>query len=199
MNGYCGWVVGMVAVGSVLHGATLYVAPGGDDGWSGSRPTANAARTDGPLASLAGARDAVRRVRAAQPGEPVTVEFAGGVYEILETVEFGPEDSGTAAAPVRYAAKAGERVVLRGGRRIRGWKAAGEGVYAADLPEVREGGWRFRQLFAGGERQIRARVPNVDPANPLRGGFFHVAAIQGGWGGVVGCIHNRGDWLEYAV
>ena len=38
---------------------TFYVTPKGDDVWSGRLAAPNAGRTDGPKASLAGARDAV--------------------------------------------------------------------------------------------------------------------------------------------
>ncbi len=185
----CVAVVSGMVFAVALHGATLQVAPDGNDGWSGRLEAANAARTDGPLAS------AVRRLRAANPAEPVTVLFADGVYEVAETVVFTPEDSGTEAAPVRYAARPGAHPVLRGGKRITGWQPVGNGIYAADVPKT----WEFRQLFADNQRQIRARCPNVDPSDPLYKGFFHVASTKGGWGGVVGCIHNRGDWLKYEV
>jgi len=183
----------------VIHAATLHVAPDGNDAWSGSLQTANAGRTDGPLASLGGARDAVRRLRASKPDEPQTVLFAGGTYQIAETVVFVPEDSGTKAAPIRYAARPGETPIFRGGCQIRDWRPAGAGVYVADLPEVRKGKWTFRQLFADNVRQTRARCPNVDPNAPLRRGFSYVASNKGGWGGTIGCIHNRGDWLKYEV
>jgi parallel beta-helix repeat protein len=184
---------------AMAHGGTLHVSPTGNDAWSGQRPQVTPGRTDGPLASLAAARDAVRRLRAAAPDEPVNVLFAGGEYEITETVTFTPADSGTKSAPIRYLAMPGKQVVFRGGRRIKDWQAAGPGLYVADLPEVREGTWTFRQLFADNVRQTRARCPNVDPTDPRRKGFFYVAASKGGWGGVVGCIHNRGDWLKYSV
>ena len=61
----------------------FYVAPNGDDRWSGSLPAANAAGTDGPLASPAAARDAVRRLKRRQGGrlrQPVTVLIRGGDY-----------------------------------------------------------------------------------------------------------------------
>ncbi len=49
---------------------TFYVSPSGNDQWSGRRATPTADRTDGPLATLSAARDAVRRLRtqAAQSG-----------------------------------------------------------------------------------------------------------------------------------
>ena len=189
-------VAGML-IGAAVHGATLYVAPAGDDQWSGTLAAPNPGRTDGPLATLAGARDAVRKARAARPDEAVTVRFRGGVYPIAEPVVFRPEDSGTQAAPVRYAAAEGEAPVLWGGRRIEGWKPAGNGVYSVALPAVKAGTWHLRQLFANNRRQTRARCPNVDLDDPIRQGFFYVAADAGGFGCTVGCIHNRGDWLKY--
>ena len=198
-------ILGGMMMGAVLSGASargtpawlIYVAPDGNDGWSGRLETANAAGTDGPLASLAGARDTVRRQRAARPDTPVTVLFRGGVYPVMATVVFTARDSGTAAAPVRYAAYRGEEPVFQGGSRIQGWTRVGENRYTTRLPDVAAGKWCFRQLFAGSRRLTRARCPNVDPTDPLRKGFFHVSPKTGGFGCIVGCIHNRGDWMKY--
>ncbi len=61
--------------------ATLHVAPNGNDAWSGRFAEPNADRTDGPLATLAGARDAVRKLKAQGPlSEPVQILVADGVY-----------------------------------------------------------------------------------------------------------------------
>ncbi|MCK4962349.1 MAG: hypothetical protein KAS19_07675, partial [Anaerolineales bacterium] len=38
----------------------FYVSPQGNDRWSGRRTRPNKERTDGPVASLAGARDKIR-------------------------------------------------------------------------------------------------------------------------------------------
>ena len=51
--------IGLLA--SVCGAAEFYVATNGNDRWSGRFPEPNADRSDGPLASLAAARDAVRR------------------------------------------------------------------------------------------------------------------------------------------
>ncbi|MBT3380562.1 MAG: hypothetical protein HN742_10450 [Lentisphaerae bacterium] len=171
--------------------ADFFVAPDGND--------ANQGTLTRPFASLPRARDAVRERRAAQPNHPITVLFRGGVYPITETVVFTPADSGTATAPIRYAAYPGEEPVLWGGRRIQGWRKEGNGIYSVELPEVRAGTWDFRQLFADNQRLTRARTPNVDPVEPLRKGFFHAASGSGGFGTRVVCIHNSGDWMKYEV
>ncbi len=61
-------------------GLTIHVAPGGDDHWSGALTRPNAARTDGPLATLKGARDRVRTLRHEQKigSGPITVMIAAG-------------------------------------------------------------------------------------------------------------------------
>ncbi|MEI6503014.1 MAG: hypothetical protein WCP21_18550, partial [Armatimonadota bacterium] len=59
----------------------LYVSPSGSDAWSGKLPAPNAAKTDGPLATLTSARDAIRKLKAGGPlAAPVEVRLRGGVY-----------------------------------------------------------------------------------------------------------------------
>jgi len=138
---------------------TLYVAPGGRDTWSGRLPQANAARSDGPLGSLAGARDVLRRLKAAGglPG-PVEVVIKAGTYRLRAPVEFTPEDSGTAQCPIRYVGEDG--AIVSGGRRITGWRQQGK-AWVVDLPQVRAGFWWFEGLWVNGERARRARLPNT--------------------------------------
>ncbi|MBI2300138.1 MAG: right-handed parallel beta-helix repeat-containing protein [Armatimonadetes bacterium] len=185
----------LVALGAAHAERTLY-----DDGWSGTLAAPNAARTDGPFATLARARDAIRALHpTGAPAEPITVRLRGGFYELPETLVFGPEDSGTAAAPVTWAAYRDETPILSGGRRVTGWQPAGAGLWQTTLPDVKAGRWSFRSLFAGGRRMVRARFPNVDPTEPHRRGFTYVAPPPGLITGVVGNIHNPGDWMDYAI
>jgi hypothetical protein len=147
----------------------LFVAPQGNDQWSGRQPRPNAAKTDGPMATLAAARDTIRRRKGLLPSkrhEPVTAELnrpltvwlRGGRYELAEPLVFGPQDS----APVTYAAYPGETPVLDGGRRITEWRVTtvnGVKAWVADLPEVAAGKWHFRELFVDGQRRPRPRLP----------------------------------------
>jgi hypothetical protein len=128
---------------------TYYVATDGRDDWSGTLAAPNAAKTDGPFAMVARARDAVRAAKAGGAAGSFVVELRGGTYVLPETLMFTPEDSGTAQSPVIYRAFAKEKTVLSGGRAITGFTPAslnGTPCWKADLPEVRAG-WNFRQLF----------------------------------------------------
>jgi 3D (Asp-Asp-Asp) domain-containing protein len=158
----------VVSGASVASAATFHVAPDGNDQWSGRLEKPNAGKTDGPLASLAGARDAVRKLKAAGPlKEPVKVVVADGLYTLAETLTLAPEDSGTQAAPVTYEAAPGARPVFSGGRRITGFKAGADGLWTAQIPDAAAGNWTFEQLFVNGRRAVRARSPNKF--------YFHMA------------------------
>ena len=143
-------------------GATLYVSPDGYDGWTGRLRRPNGAGTDGPLGSLAGARDAIRKIKAAGPLKtPVRVIVAAGSYRITEPLVLTPADSGTAACPIVYQAASGnDRPVFSGGRRIRRFKQGPDGVWTAKVPDAAAGKRPFEQLFVDGRRAVRARVPN---------------------------------------
>src|SRR5690242_16845029 len=110
----------------------IYVSTAGNDGWSGV--IAAPAGGDGPLATLLGARDRIRVLRAAgEASGPVRVEVRGGTYRVTAPLELGPEDSGAGGAPVWFEAYGSERPVISGGRRITGWHAAGD-HWEAQLP-----------------------------------------------------------------
>jgi len=171
-----------LTVGTAAHGqeepAKLYVGTNGNDAWSGALAEPNAEGTDGPLATLAGARDALRKMKTeGRVGRPVQVLVRSGVYHVTEAVTFGPEDSGTAEAPVSYEAYPGEQPVLHGGRVVEGWKQEGE-LWVAEIPEVAANDWDFGALWVNGERRTPARTPNAThPAgdDPSDEDFFYAA------------------------
>jgi len=159
----CSLIVGLLLGGMPcwLPAAVLYVAPNGNDAWSGKLERPNPAGNDGPLATLAGARDAVRRLKAHAPlTEAVRVNLAAGSYPLTEALVFEPQDSGTAEAPIVYQAAGGARPVFTGGRKITGFTPAEHGQWKVHLPEVASGKWYFEDLFVNGRRAVRARSPN---------------------------------------
>ena len=97
-------------------GLTVYVAPDGNDGWTGTLPEPDAAGGDGPLATLAGARDRIRKNKAAEgmPEGGVVVELAPGTYRLEETFTLGAGDGGSAEAPVSYRAREKGTAIISG-------------------------------------------------------------------------------------
>lgn len=83
-----------VRTASASGAVEIYVAPDGDDKAAGT--------IDAPLATLDAARE---KASAAADGKtPVNVYFRGGEYYFADTVKFTAKDSGTADAPITYAA-----------------------------------------------------------------------------------------------
>ena len=139
--------------------ATFFVSTDGNDGWSGTLAEPNAEKNDGPFATIARARDAIREMKGnGGLAGPVNVMMRGGTHFLDETVVFGTEDSGTEDCPITYMAYPGEEPIISGGRRITGpWKSYKGEIVVCSIDEVREGKLLFRQLFVNGERQTRAR------------------------------------------
>lgn len=144
---------------------TFYVAPDGQDTNDGSIST--------PVATLTRARDLLRELKAAGDlTEPTTVYLGAGLYVLETPLEMTPEDSGTRDAPITYAARPRERVVISGGRRISDWEQDGN-VWIARLPKVAAGEWDFNSLWVNGTYRRPARSPN--------NGYFTTAGRADGW------------------
>jgi hypothetical protein len=159
-------LLGVVLISGAAHtaeekmNADFCVSPAGNDAQAGT--------VEKPFATLARARDAVRVLKKHGLQKDITVLVRGGTYWLPEPLAFGPEDSGAEACSVTYAAAPGEGPVLSGGRPITGWKKGAGSFWTAEIPEVKAGRWRFRELFVNGRRAVRARAPND--------GFFRVVA-----------------------
>ena len=137
------------------------MAPDGNDAWSGRLEAPNNDKTDGPLASLQGARDAIRNMKRSGPlTGPIRVLIAPGAYPMAQTLMFTAEDSGTEGSGISYEAASSAKPVFTGGKRIQGFKPQADGLWVAQVPEVKAGEWYFEQLFVNGRRATRARTPN---------------------------------------
>ena len=92
-----------------------------------------------PFATLEDARDAVRELKTTSglPTGGLKVRVRSGVHTLAHGVRFGPEDSGTAAAPIVYCPAEGETVRLLGGRQLdpAAWTPVTEPAVRARLAE----------------------------------------------------------------
>ena len=165
--------------------ADLYLAPNGNDQWSGRLAAPNAEQTDGPLASFPAAQQVVRSMRESQPerNRPITVAIRGGTYWLDQPIAFGPEDSGTATSPTIYQAFGDERPIFSGGRQLTGWQINEQGAWELDLPEVAAGDWSFVQLFVNDQRRYRPRMPKK--------GYYQIVSAQDPSPKAAGKGHDR--------
>jgi ankyrin repeat protein len=155
------WVLTLLLYVQHAGAITLHVSIAGNDQWSGRLARPNKERTDGPLASLAGARDTIRRLKLRGPiTEPIRVIVLDGAYTLTEPFVLTHEDSGTKESPIIYEAAAGAKPVFSGGRIIKGFRPGENDTWHAFIPVVATGEWYFEQLFVNGRRAVRARIPN---------------------------------------
>ena len=154
---------------------TLHVAPGGNAKGPGS--------PDLPFATLKQARDAVRSLKRQKglPAGGVQIVLHGGTYRLERPLILTPEDSGTAEAPVVYAAATGQTPVVSGGRVIGGFRRNPDGSWSATIDAARNHGWVFRELFVNNRRYILARSPNSGQY------FVRKGVLQGD-------VETKGEW-----
>ena len=146
----------------------FFVATNGNDQLSGSRPSSNWRKTDGPFATVPRALAAARewRHRAGVSNSPA-IFLRGGLYLLSETLVLKPEDSG-----LTLAAYGEEKPFLSGGRLLVNWQPAtvgGRNLWSVSVPDAREGKLLFRELWVNGQRAVRARYPNQ--------GYLKVASL----------------------
>jgi hypothetical protein len=123
------------------HGLKLYVAATGNDSWSGKLKQSNKDKSDGPFATLRGARDAIRVMRASRqlPKGNIAVELQKGIYELSAPFELEAQDGGTdSLSRVVYYGQTGCEVRLTGGRNLTKWELVPDkAILEKFTPEVR--------------------------------------------------------------
>ena len=196
-----------VIVGMYLHANLLavhatesvfFVSTSGNDSWSGKRSEPDAARSDGPFATLGRAREAVRQQKGKHPAAGITVVVRGGIYPITRSLVLDSTDAGEEESPVVWQGAPGEDVRLTGSRSVRGFRPVTQKEFADRLaPAYRRhilvtdlkaqgiteyGVFPDRMnLYFRGKRMTVARYPNA--------GWLTIAGVpQSG-----GQILNPGD------
>jgi hypothetical protein len=144
----------LCASGALARPLTFYVAPGGNDAGSGSRPSVNKSRSDGPLATLGRALEKSRAAHRDTPGTEIRLELRGGTYALDRPLVLTPDDSGLVLAAYAY-----ETPVITSEARLTDWHRSlvNPNLWEAQAP----GGWRFHELFVNGVRKGRARAPET--------------------------------------
>ncbi len=125
---------------------TIVVSPSGNDHNQGTFGR--------PLRTLAAAQQLARA--AVRAGRSVTVELAGGTYQLDSPLRFTAQDSGTSENPVIWTAARGAHPVVSGGSPVTGWTVAdsSKNIFVASVPT----GQDSRQLYVDGTSAPRAAV-----------------------------------------
>jgi hypothetical protein len=162
----------------------FYVAVNGSDRWSGQLEQPNRANTDGPFATLAKARDAVRALKRRGGKQELLVLIREGAYSLNETVVFALEDSAPPGGMITYAAYGDETPVFTSAVPIVGWikpqqpslllpEIARDLVWTADVPAslpnvltLNDGNNRLRRAWSKPFRPV-AFAAATTPANQI--------------------------------
>ena len=143
----------------------LYVSPDGSDSNDGSLAS--------PLKTLAGARDAVRKINGNMSGD-IVVYLRGGTYRQTEAVTFGVKDSGTNGHRIIYTAYEDEKPVISGAQQVTGWTKFNDKLYSAPLDRD----VKLRNLYVNDHRANMGSY-----ATGCKGGYgdYYITAGQHDW------------------
>src|SRR5277367_216169 len=172
----------LCAVAAPAAPLIFYVAPAGNDDWSGSQPSVNRNKSDGPLATLERALEKSRAARRESPGTEFRIELRGGTYALERPLILTADDS-----RLVVSAYGRETPVITSETRLTGWRRSSVN---SNLWETRApAGWRFHELFVNGVRKGRARAPETGFFRSLEGPVkghpdqlrFHAGDVKESW------------------
>lgn len=130
--------------------ATFYVSSTGDDSLSGLDSST-------AFATLSRAQEAMRQSSSAD-----TTFIAGGTYVLNTPLTLTSADSGSS-----FVAVSGETPIISGGTAVSQWTQGSNGIWTAHVDAK-----LVQQLTVDGVQQTQSRFPDVDPSDPIRGGWL---------------------------
>lgn len=142
----------LVTTGEV-HSEVFYVSAKGNDTWRGKR--------NAPFATLGRAQKAASQRIGYGLREDLWIVIGDGTYELTESLQFGPEDGGTAEFKVVYTAEQGASPLISGGWQVRDWRTDAGDRWIAPVPSDVAQRLSFREFFVDGQRRPRARYPGT--------------------------------------
>lgn len=159
-------------------GAEIFVSPDGDD--------SNAGTIDAPLRTLAGARDAVRKINGTVSGD-IVVNFRGGTYRQTEPVVFDVKDSAKGDSRIIYQAYEDEIPVISGAQQVTGWNKYNDKLYVASLDRD----YKLRNLYVNDHR---ANMGSKGVSAQGGYGTYNIRAGQAPWAWDSG---QKSDGIKY--
>jgi Putative Ig domain len=149
--------------------ADFYVAPNGNDNWSGTLSAPNSNNTNGPFATVGRAQTAVQGILSNPKGRtnPIQVMIRAGSYYVTQPLSFGTADSGTTSLGVVWENYPNETPVIDGGMQITNWVHNSGNEWQTTLPSSTQ---YFEQFFYNGQRRLRPRL------GAYLGNYYRVAA-----------------------
>lgn len=126
-----------------------------------------------PFATVTKAQTAARAFRAeAKTAQPIAIVLRGRI-ELTAPLVLTPEDSGTAESPLLFVGeKQGDTPgTLSGGHIVSGFKADDKGRWVAELPDAKNGAWKFETISVNGEMRRLPRLPKT--------GYFTISGLAG--------------------
>lgn len=111
----------------------FFVSPDGNDAWDGMRATQGDGQA-GPVATLEGVRDAIRK-RKPRSDENIVVHLAPGTYVLQRPFVLSAKDAGTDTGRIVYDAGTPGSVRLMGGRVIEGFAPVTDSATLSRLDE----------------------------------------------------------------
>lgn len=187
--------------GSSAVQAELFVSPQGDDVFGDGS-------AGKPFASLAAARDAVRKINDNMTGD-IYVNVAEGDYYLEETVVFQEEDSATNGKRIIYRSQDGlGKARLIGGFTVdsSSWELVERTGADADLPAAAEGKVYkshlgndvvFNTLYVNERRATQARTPNLDSYEEFPSALTPYLRSAGG--GTGDLVYKEGDLDQESI
>ncbi|QEC78084.1 right-handed parallel beta-helix repeat-containing protein [Mucilaginibacter ginsenosidivorax] len=113
-----------------------------------------------PFATINKAKSAVRAITQNGLNTNVQVILRGGVYEVTNTLNFGPQDGGNENYSVTYMAYPGEKVIISGGEKLTGpWKKEGANIWVYKTGAPKSDKAVPRSLYVDDTRLVRAHSP----------------------------------------
>ena len=143
--------------------AQIYIAPNGNDNNPGTK--------EAPLATLTGARNALRKIKnKSSSHKSIVIHIADGNYFMEAPLVLSSLDGGSKEYPVIYKADKRANPVFSGGKIITGFKVNKNGIWEVKIPDIKGEKWKFDQLYINDQRATLARTPNK--------GFFKIKDIK---------------------